>query len=50
VSIDATERPHRISDEVGEGLLAMEPGAAVLSALQMLLDRDANLLELDANE
>lgn len=50
MSIDATERPHRISDEVGEALLAMEPGAAVLSALQMLLDRDANLLELDANE
>src|SRR4051794_34946638 len=41
---------YRVPDDVAKALVAAEPGSAVLSALQMLLDRDADLLVFDANE
>lgn len=50
MSVDGRQPAHRVSDEARNALLAEEPGAAMLTALQLLLDRDFDLLLLDANE
>jgi hypothetical protein len=50
MSVDAKLHAHRVSDEAQNALLAQDPGRAVLAALQLLLDRDLDLLLLDANE
>lgn len=39
-----------ISNDVIKSLTAVEPGGAVWDALQTLLEQDADLLRLDANE
>ena len=44
------EHRYRVSDEAAKKLTAAEPGSAVQRALQVFLDRDADLLVLDANE
>lgn len=47
---DTAGRRFVVTEEIAEALTAMEPGAAVLRALQRFFACDADLLKLDANE